>query len=185
MKRKYFAVTAALITAIGSPLAMADKAELTQEASAIVKRFADTLKPTLQQALKEDGPSLAVEVCAVKAPAIAQGLSAESGWQVRRVSLKPRNPNAAPDAWEAAALTKLAERQARNDGTDTLVHTEINEHEFRLIKAQPVEQACLTCHGSNIEADLAAALKKFYPEDLATGYSLGEIRGAISLTKSL
>ncbi len=185
MNKKQLTIATALLLAAGSLFATPDKTELTQEAISIVKRFAGTLKPELKHALQEGGPTVAVEVCAIKAPIIAQNLAAESGWEVKRVSLKPRNPNAMPDAWETAALQALAERQIHNDGSDTLVYAELSEHQFRLMKAQPVEQICLTCHGTEIADDVTEALKKFYPEDHATGYSLGDIRGAISLSKSL
>lgn len=73
-------------------------AEFKTEAAALAKRFAQTLKPQLQQALAEGGPVAAIAVCSHKAPEIARQLSAESGWQVKRVSLKPRNPAAEPEA---------------------------------------------------------------------------------------
>ncbi len=185
MIHKNTLLLAAFATIGSSLLALPETEDLKQEAIAIVKQFAGTLKPELKHALQEGGPTMAVEVCSIKAPIIAQNLAAESGWEVKRVSLKPRNPNATPDAWETAALQALAERQAHNDGSDSLVYAELSEHEFRLMKAQPVEQICLTCHGTEIDADVSEALKKFYPEDHATGYSLDDIRGAISLTKPL
>lgn len=51
--------------------------------------------------MAERGPGHALEVCSVQAPAIASLLSTD-GWQVKRVSLKNRNPDAVPDEWEAA-----------------------------------------------------------------------------------
>jgi hypothetical protein len=41
------------------------------------------------------------------------------------------------------------------------------------------------CHGENITAEVQQALDQYYPDDTATGYHLGQIRGAISLSKSL
>lgn len=162
-----------------------DKSELNQRAIEIVKKFAGTLKPELKSALETSGPASAVEVCSIKAPAIAAALSAETGWEVRRVSLKPRNPSAAPDEWETASLNVLAQRQAANDGSDPLVISKIDEQEFRFMKAQPVEGVCLKCHGTDISPDVAKALQQFYPNDAGTGYALGEIRGAISLRKRI
>lgn len=179
------AIAALTLAGVTSLAKTPSKQELNEEAIALVKQFAGTLKPELKQALETGGPVAAVEVCSIKAPAIAQNLSSESGWTIHRVSLKPRNPSAAPNDWETKALEALAERQVNNDGTDSLVFSELLEHEFRLIKAQTIEPLCTTCHGTDIATDVRKALENFYPEDQGTGYFLGEVRGGISLSKSL
>lgn len=45
---------------------------------------------------------------------------------------------------------------------------------------------CLTCHGATgtQSAELRTALQREYPHDAATGYALGELRGAFSLRKT-
>lgn len=183
MNRRSTILLAALAAIGSSLLAISENKDLKQEAVAIVKQFAGKLKPELKQALENGGPVHAVEVCSEKAPAIAAELAEKSGWKIRRVSLKPRNPAAAPDAWERASLEALATRQANNDGSDPLVLVERGDTSFRFMKAQVVEPLCLTCHGQEIEPDIAQALEHFYPKDRGTGYSLGDVRGAISLQK--
>ena len=42
-------------------------------------------------------------------------------------------------------------------------------------------EACLKCHG-NVEGDLAKVIKATYPEDRATGYKMGDLRGMIAVT---
>ncbi|EDY80712.1 hypothetical protein VDG1235_329 [Verrucomicrobiia bacterium DG1235] len=185
MKHLRFAIPAILLSGTALLFAEPDKTELTQEAITIIREFASTLKPELKKALESGGPTVAIEVCSNKAPAIAQNLSDKTGWAVHRVSLKPRNAAAEPDEWETNALKALDKRQAANDGTDPLMISELSETEFRFMKAQIVEPLCTTCHGTDLAPEVAKALQTFYPEDKATGYSLGEIRGAISLRKSL
>jgi len=43
------------------------------------------------------------------------------------------------------------------------------------------EGACLTCHGptESIPEDVRAALRERYPDDKATGYAVGDLRGAL------
>ncbi|MFO7606386.1 MAG: DUF3365 domain-containing protein [Desulfurivibrionaceae bacterium] len=159
---------------------------LKAEALSIAKRFGENLKPRLKEALKNGGPVKAIDVCSNKAPQIARELSLETGWQVKRVSLKPRNSRtASPDEWERAILQKFNERQALGEPPDKLAHGEIVDGRFRFLKAQPVESLCLLCHGKTIAEPVKNALKLHYPNDKATGYSLGEIRGAFSLSKKL
>ena len=159
---------------------------LKAEAVSIVKRFGGNLKPRLKEALKSGGPVKAIDVCSRKAPEIAGELSHETGWQVKRVSLKPRNSSTAvPDEWERKVLQQFNERLAQGESPGQLAHGEIVNGRFRFLKAQPVESICLTCHGKNVTEKIRNTLRKNYPDDKATGYSLGEIRGAFSLSKKL
>ena len=53
------------------------------------------------------------------------------------------------------------------------------------MKAQTVDGVCLSRHGNSIPSDVKKLINEYHPEDVATGYSLGEIRGAFSLVKGL
>lgn len=55
------------------------------------------------------------------------------------------------------------------------------------MKALPVAPLCLNCHGSaaNIPPGIKARLAQEYPHDRATGYALGQVRGAISVKQPL
>ena len=46
------------------------------------------------------------------------------------------------------------------------------------MRAIPTEALCLTCHGETLAPELAAAIAREYPNDQATGFKLGELRGA-------
>lgn len=163
-----------------------DEVALTQQAREIAGQFVGTLQPTLQQAMQGGGPVHAIDVCAVEAPAIAQGLSADSGWQVTRVSLRARNEaTATPDAWETQMLMDFNERQEAGEDGAQLNAAAVVDGEFRFLQAQPTAPLCLTCHGTSLSDDVQAALAAHYPNDMATGYLAGEIRGAISLRRPL
>lgn len=177
------------ITAIASmvpPQAAAQDHRLGLEvqANSIVKQFAGQLKPKLKAAIQSGGFEHAINVCAKEAPAIAKQLSDETGWRVKRVSLKPRNPNAAPNQFERKVLTTFDARQKLGEPASQLTYSVKDSEGFYFMKAQPVEAICLNCHGTNIAPDIVKALAKNYPDDMATGYSLGEIRGAFSLMKA-
>lgn len=164
----------------------ADVNDLKKQATTIVKQFGGTLKPLLKEALNEGGVKAAIEVCSVKAPKIANELTLSSQWQVRRVSLKTRNTHSAtPDTWENMTLKEFDQRQQQGEKAKTIAKAEIVNGEFRFMKAQGVEPLCLSCHGSELSSEAKLALKQYYPDDKATGYSLGEIRGAFSLAKKL
>jgi len=161
---------------------MPDEQALTVQGAELATQFVGTLLPTLQQAMQTAGPVNGIDVCAVQAPAIAQALSDQSGWQVKRVSLKARNSTlAVPDAWETRVLQEFEQRQQAGEAPAQINKAELVDGEFRYMQAQAAAPLCLTCHGTDIAADVAAALIRHYPDDMATGYLAGQIRGAISL----
>ena len=174
-----------LLNLQGLPAAEADKAQLKQEAIGIIKKFGGSLKPELKKAIQAGGPAHAISVCSEKAPSIAQRLSSDSGWMVKRVSLKARNQSAVPDAWEQKVLQQFDARQASGESADKMAYAEIVDGIFRFMKAQGVEAVCLNCHAAEVEPEVEAALREKYPSDKARGYELGQIRGAFSLSRDL
>jgi len=58
---------------------------------------------------------------------------------------------------------------------------------FRYMKALPVADVCLKCHGpvDGMEAGLPAKLAESYPHDQAIGYAKGQIRGALTVKRPL
>lgn len=157
------------------------------------RKVASSVPPKLLAVLNEEiakgGPEGAIMVCREKAPELAKAASAESGWAIRRVSLKNRNPKAAPDAWERAALTDFDRRAAAGENPATIEKAEIvvvdGKETYRYIKALPVQPMCVACHGpaDQLSPSLKEKLKALYPDDKGVGYSPGQIRGAITLKK--
>jgi len=159
-----------------------DAVAVEAEAKALVQQFVGQLKPQLQQAIAEGGPGQATAVCAKIAPALMDELSASSGWSVRRVSLQPRNTErAVPDSWEREVLEQFSADQAAGAPPQTLNYGRKVDDQYRYMQAQGVEPVCLMCHGTELAEPVKQALAEYYPQDSATGYSLGEVRGAISL----
>lgn len=163
---------------------------LIAEAKTIIQEFAARLQGELGTAIQSGGPVAAIEVCRDRAPAIAESLSAESGWQVARTSLKPRNiKTGTPDAWEAEVLKEFDARQAAGQDVMAMAHAEVIEDEdgkrFRFMKAVPTAAICLKCHGAALDPQIAEALDEAYPQDQARGYQEGKVRGAFSLEKPL
>lgn len=177
-----------LLVAMMAPPVQAEEVAVT-ESRAIVGAFMAELKGELEAAIRTQGPVEAVSVCQRVAPALAARLSQESGGKVARTSLKLRNPANAPDAWERQVLERF--EQMRQQGSDpmALEHSEvvsIDEQKVqRYMKAIPTGSICLLCHGQDIDPDVQEALKRLYPQDQATGFSPGDIRGAFTVTRPL
>ena len=159
------------------------------------RKVATTVPPKLLQVLTDEiakgGPESAIEVCKEKAPQLAKAASEQTGWGIRRVSLLNRNPKAVPDAWERAALEDFDRRAAAGESPATLEKGEIvangDRKEYRYMKALPVQQICLACHGSadQLKPEVISKLQALYPADRGIGYSMGQIRGAMTVRKAL
>lgn len=166
-----------------------DTEQLTAESRDAVKALAVELKAALQSSLKSEGPLKAVSVCNTEAPLLAGKVSAEKSMRVGRTSLKTRNDSNAPDAWEAAVLEQFEKRRAAGEAVTVLEYSAITRDNgnrvFRYMKAIPADDVCLVCHGQHIPDDLSATLDALYPNDKATGYSKGDIRGAFTVTRTI
>lgn len=162
---------------------------LLRETRAVASAMPPKLMTELQKEMASGGLVAAIAACRDKAPQMARDASAKTGWQIRRVSLKNRNPKAVPDTWEKTVLTEFDERVAAGVDPATLEKAEIvddgQQKIYRYMKALPTQSMCLTCHGSaaEIPAEVKAKLRELYPDDQATGYTIGAVRGAISIKR--
>ena len=167
----------------------ADEHDFLSESRKVVKQFGGELKQELLAALNEGGPVTALSVCSQKAPVIAKKLAAGKSWTIARTSLTVRNPRNTPDMWQQKTLESFAKRKASGEDPGKMEHYEVVTVEgkdvFRYMKAIPVVEPCLTCHGQQLTYDLKSRLNELYPEDQATGFSVGDIIGAFSVSMSM
>lgn len=181
------------------PLLLAALPALAQDIAALTADTKKTVLPVvpkvvaaMQEAVATQGVAGAIPVCKETAPALIKEKRQETGWDIRRVSLKTRNAErATPDLWEARQLADFNIRAARGEKPETLEKSEIvsidGKPVFRYMKALPAADVCLKCHGplGELEAGLKASLAESYPHDQATGYSMGQIRGALTVKRPL
>jgi len=180
------------LTAVCAQLALAqDNSAWVADARKVATSVPPKLLKVLTDEIAKSGPEGAIEVCREKAPQMAKAASEETGWMIRRVSLKNRNPKAVPDAWERSVLEDFDKRAAAGESPATLEKAEVvseNGKSYqRYMKALPTQELCLSCHGTadNLSPAVTAKLKALYPEDRGVGYKLGEIRGAMTIKKPL
>ncbi len=82
-------------------------------------------------------------------------------------------------------LEKFEQRKAKGEDVKTMEYSELTEHNgekvFRYMKAIPTSEVCLKCHGSNVPQPIASKINSLYPDDKATGFNKGDIRGAFTV----
>ncbi len=174
------------------PAAQAGGTAREQAAQETASTFLKELGAAMTREMAKGGPTEAIKVCAELAPEIAGRLSREHGWRVTRVGTRVRNPLLGmPDAWEQKVLAEFAERAAKGEAfagmTYSEVVTEPGGQYYRFMKPIAVQPQCLLCHGPSdqIPEEIGNVLKKQYPFDAATGYKVGELRGAVSIKQPI
>jgi hypothetical protein len=164
-----------------------NKEEEIENAKSAITMFAGVLKSELKKAIEDGGPVNAINVCNTRAMEISKQVSEEEGLKVGRVSLKNRNLNNAPNKWQRKALEDFETRKSEGEAVESMTYAEIIEQEngsqFRFMKAIPTGEICILCHGDNIAPEVMTKLKELYPDDRATGFNIGDIRGAFVVTK--
>jgi hypothetical protein len=153
-----------------------DKSIIQEQGILHIKSFIGTLKPTLESAMKEGGPTDGVGVCASLAIQMTDDYNAlTTDTKVRRTAIKYRNPKNKPDATDTAVMNELIRR-----GDFKPVTIDAGDH-YRVYKPLPTKAECLVCHGdaSHIPKKVAEMTKRQYPKDLAIDFTEGEFRGAV------
>ena len=190
MRRAIVLLAAFVLVPLVPAHAQAPASDMTDAARAAIKGLGGALKEKLQGAMKEGGPVAALSVCNLDAPKIEAERSKASGMSVARTALKFRNPGNAPDDFEKRVMEKFIADIKGGADAMKLEHAEIVEDggkkTFRYMK--PIMTAgtpCLACHGSELQPEVAAKIKELYPNDQATGFAAGDMRGAFTVKKPL
>lgn len=183
------ALAALALSFVTAPAQAAEEAAWVNDARGVATAVPLKLLGVLQAEIAKSGPEGAIAVCQVEAPALARAASQQTGWEVRRVSLRNRNPRAVPDAWERSALEDFDRRAAAHEPAATLERYEAVQENgktvWRYMRALPTGELCLACHGpaQQLSPAVNSKLATLYPDDRATGYRVGDIRGAMTLKK--
>lgn len=165
-----------------SDKAPADGAADEALARKAMQRYGQRLREELTSAMQRGGPVAAVDVCHTAAPAVAEEVERELGVRVGRVAVldRERNPLQRAQGWQGDVLATL---RAPEDGGAaepvTLRESLPGDVALRMVRAIPTEAPCLACHGQDVQPAVRAAIARHYPNDRATGFALGELRGAL------
>ncbi|MDE0371530.1 MAG: DUF3365 domain-containing protein [Rhodospirillales bacterium] len=173
--KRYPLLLICLLASLSSEAQEDERLALSRDAAA---QLGQQLSAALLTALGTDGPVEAIGVCSVEASPIAARLSEQAGARVGRTALRIRNPENAPDD----AAREVMEAFARDLAADAAAPPEHFETRpdgsARYMSAIVAQPLCVTCHGTEIAPEVSAAIAEHYPADQATGFAVGELRGA-------
>ena len=175
------------------PLLAEDGAQLAPVADDTRAAVADIARPAAQslggrllarvrQAIADGGPGRAIAVCRDEAPRLASETAAAQAEQgvtaIGRVGVRVRNPENAGDKVDRAAIRRFL--AARHENGQQLAELVVERNaNFVYYKAINTQATCLMCHGdpAMLPQPVKQALAANYPEDRATGFAQGELRG--------
>ncbi len=192
MKKALLVCSLVFAVAASRASAADDLEKFKEDSRTTVKELMTQLGGAMQKEMTANGPAAAIRVCKDLAPSITSDISRKTGQRVTRVSLKTRNPLlGSPDAWEQKVLADFVAR-AEKENPAALEFAEITTEPqgkfMRYMKAIPMQDVCLKCHGTTgtIAPQVKEQLTAAYPNDKATGYTAaGQIRGAFSIKKAV
>ncbi len=154
-----------------TPEAMSENQKAQHELClAATNAFASEMIGELMAALDSDDPTAGITVCGANAPAIAAHLAEDYGVQIGRTSQKLRNPANIPPQWAEQVVADVVGQPTYLAGPNG---------EFGALLPIRLKAECQMCHGAPEEIDVAiqAALAEHYPDDAATGFAEGDLRG--------
>lgn len=164
-------VSDAIRSAAHPTLRPATEAE-TEKANAHIGPLKQQLMGALSEAMQEGGPTQAIEVCRSLAPQIATQLSRD-GVEVGRTSHRLRNPSNAARGWVEPALA----RYLADPAAAAPLSVELGPDRLGYVEPIRTQGLCVQCHGATIDESVRIALAASYPEDEATGFAAGDLRG--------
>lgn len=170
-----------MLMLVAPALAQSDVEKRARErGQAVVLEAFGLLSSNLTAALNRGGVSNALQFCSVQATPLTASIAGTNAFTVRRLSHRARNPLNKAGAAELAILDDFRASLALGKPALPKVHTnELGGATFfaPIVLNNPL---CLSCHGrpgQDIKPPDLALLQKLYPNDEATGFTIGELRG--------
>ena len=147
-----------------------------------IKKLMQNMQKNFKKAMKSGGPANAVTFCSQKAQDIVTKTNSELGKNVTisRITLKPRNEKHLAKGDEAKILSSLQTLKENGVQLPKILVQKVDDKHTRVYKPIIVKAKCLICHGTEdkLHPKAKEAIKTKYPNDKATGYKVGDLRGA-------
>lgn len=169
---RFSAVALLALTACERHEGFASEIERADEA---MLALSTRLIEALTTELESNGAVGAIQVCRDAAPTITDEVSGDASVTVARTSHRLRNPENAPPEW-AREIVERASGTRVEDATEHVIDLGDRVGVLRPIGTLGM---CTTCHGDTSAMDpaLIETIAESYPDDEATGFEVGDLRG--------
>ena len=142
------------------------------------------LGSSLMKQMKSGGPKQAIPFCNTAALPFTKEIVTKYNVAIKRTSHRLRNGKNRPNTDEKRVLDSYLLSLSEGKSLMPMIKKEADGkvHFYAPIK---VENKCLACHGSvgkEVKKETYNLIKSLYPNDKATGFKAGDLRGVMSIT---
>ena len=147
----------------------------TARAELAMNELQQALLARLKTAMDGGGPAAAVEVCRTEARTLAGAIAKKQDLELGRTSHRLRNPDNAPRAWARAIVEGSSGLKV---SAEKLRVVDLGDR-VGVLRPIGTAEACTRCHGpaEEVRRNIGATLASAYPQDRATGFAPGDLRG--------
>ncbi|MDD5716747.1 MAG: DUF3365 domain-containing protein [Sulfuricurvum sp.] len=156
-----------------------------QKGEQVSLMLTQTLGGALKSQLQTGGALKALRFCTLNALSLTDQVGQATDTSIKRISIQNRNPANGVSKEENTMLEQWNMLVKNHKSPPPHVLVKEKEH-YTFYKPILINnEVCLKCHG-HLEADseLAKEIRSAYPEDKATGYKMGDLRGVIKVVFS-
>lgn len=149
-----------------------DENDLYRRAEKARGALAGTLMSRVSEAISNKGPAGAIEVCNLEAQGLTNQVAQKHDVKIGRTSFRLRNPENTPPEW-------VKKFHLVEDRVDEQVIMKKDSDQLAVFSPIQLGEKCATCHGPRDELSdgVKQALAERYPDDEATGFKPGDLRG--------
>lgn len=179
--KKY--ISLALVSVTVAVSAQSTDADIAKEGVKYIKMLGKTLKGEMKKRMKDDPTGLqAAYMCSKSAQDITAKVNKKypEGVRVYRTALKYRNEKNKPDATDIEVMKKFEEQMKNGSFKKKPIVVSVDSKN-RVYVPLMTEKVCLKCHGNpqKMDAKVKETIASKYPNDKATGFKEGSLRGVI------
>lgn len=152
-----------------------------EQGRAIAGQAFALLSTNLARALAEGGITNALPYCSERAYPLTEWVAASNRVRLQRITHKPRNPINAATGGELAVLRGFQLALGRGEVPAPVVRVTTSNTVVFYSPIVITNPLCLQCHGvpgRDLHPETVPLLQQLYPQDQATGFQWGELRGA-------
>lgn len=183
LKRALIFVALLSLFSCNKKLSEKEKVAYISTGKEITQATFNELSTNLMAQMKLGGPMQAIPFCNSEAMPITKKMEDKFNVSIKRASDKLRNSENKTTERELQIMSDY--KSALKNNTELIPIVEINEYQnIQFYAPIIIDSKCLACHGLlgeelNIKTD--SLIKALYPEDIAIGYKVGDLRGIWSI----
>lgn len=187
MKLKYsvlFVLFVGVISCtVSTKLSKEDQEKHLSKGKEICQKSFALLSGNLGAQMKQGGPSQALPFCNLRAIPLTEEIAKQEQVTIKRVAKLYRNEENKPNSEALGIINKYETALKKGEElTPVLISSPSGKPQF--FAPIMINKKCLACHGTvglEVSQKTDSLIKILYPNDLATGYKIGDLRGVWSI----